>query len=185
MNKFDYQSKWDKKDLNKFTRDDFKDLAVDETTIRFLIDTGLPDSAAPFVSFDRKELKTINAIYSTGNPDDNFLIDIGSDGAGDPICIDIRHNCRIIALDHEDNFTPRLVNSSVRQLFAFLTIYKDFGDQLRQLRGDDAFIESNFTDSELNELVRQLKSVDTEALENNETFWRREIETFKANRVVK
>ena len=184
MERFDYQKKWDEKELNKFTRDDFKHLTVDETTIQFLATTGLPDNTAPFVSFDRKELRTIKEIYSTDNPDDNFLVDIGSDGAGDPICIDIQNNCKIVALDHEDNFTPRFVNSSVRELFAFLTIYKDFGDKLRQLRGDDAFIDSNFTDSELNELLGHLKSVDNQALENNDTFWSREIETLKANRFV-
>jgi hypothetical protein len=80
MERFEYKSKWDEKELNKFTRGDFKGLTVDETTIQFLVTTGLPDNAAPFVSFDRKELRTINEIYSTDNPDDSFLVDIGSDG---------------------------------------------------------------------------------------------------------
>jgi hypothetical protein len=176
--------KWDKKELNKFIRDNFKDLTVDETTIEFLTSIGLPDSAAPFVSFDRKELRTIEQIYSTGNLADNFLVDIGSDGAGDPICIDMQENCKIIALDHEDNFERRFVNTSVRELFAFLTIYKEFADKLIQLRGDFAFLDSNFTDDELNEFLEQLKSVDNEALKNDDTFWSREIQTLKANRVV-
>ena len=184
MDRFDYQSKWDKKELNKFTRDDFKDLTVNETTIDFLVTIGLPDSAAPFVSFDRKELKTIKDIYSTGDSNDSFLVDIGSDGAGDPICIDIRNNCKIVALDHEDNFSPRFVNTSVQELFTFLTIYKDFGDKLRKMRGDDAFIDSNFTDNELNELLGQLNSVDKKALASDDTFWSREIQIFKANRVA-
>ena len=59
MDRFDYQSIWDSKELNKFTQDNFKGLTVDETTIQFLTSIGLPDSAAPFVSFDRKELRTI------------------------------------------------------------------------------------------------------------------------------
>jgi hypothetical protein len=184
MDRFDYQSKWDKKELNKFTRDDFKDLKVKETTIDFLVTIGLPDSAAPFLSFDRKELKTIKEIYSTDGTGDNFLVNIGSDGAGDPICIDIQNNCEIVALDHEHNFSPRFVNTSVQELFAFLTIYKDFGDKLRQLRGDDAFIDSNFTDDELNELLGQFNEVDKKALTNGDTFWSREIDIFKANRAV-
>jgi hypothetical protein len=184
MDRVDYKLKWNKDELNTFTRDDFKGLTVDEATIQFLVDVGLPDNAAPFVAFDRKELRTIEQIYSTGNPADKFLIDIGFDGAGDPICIDVQDNCKIVALDHEDDFRPRLVNTSVSELFAFLTIYKDFGDNLRQLRGDDAFIDSNFTDEELNELLSQLKLVDSDALSNDSTFWSQEIETFKANRLV-
>jgi hypothetical protein len=182
MEKFDYPSKWDKKDLNKFTRNNFKDLTVDETTIEFLTSIGLPDSAAPFVSFDRKELRTIEQIYSTGNLADNFLVDIGFDGAGDPICINMQDNCKIVALNHEDNFERRFVNTSVRELFAFLTIYKEFADKLIQLRGDFAFLDSNFTDDELNEFLGQLKSVDNEALLSEDTFWSQEIATFKANR---
>jgi hypothetical protein len=184
MERLDYKSKWDEKELNKFTRDDFKGLTVDEDTIQFLTTTGLPDSAAPCMSFDRKELKTIKQIYSTDNSYDNFLIDIGSDGAGDPMCIDVQDNCKIVALDHEDNFASRFVNTSVRDLFDFLTIYKGFGDKLRQLRGDDAFLDSNFSDEELNELLRQLKLVDNKALANADTFWSREIQDLKANRIV-
>ena len=145
---------------------------------------GLPDSAPPFVSFDRKELKTIREVYSTDHSNDKFLVDIGSDGAGNPICIDTQNDCEIVALDHEDNFSARFVNTSVQELFAFLTIYKEFGDKLREARGDDAFIDSNFTDDELNELIGLLNRVDKKALADGGTLWSREIEIFKANRVV-
>ena len=39
-------------------------------------------------------------------------------------------------------------------------------------------------DEELEELLEQLKLVDKKALDNDETFWNREIEMFKANRGV-
>jgi hypothetical protein len=184
MERFDYQSKWKEKELNKFTRNNFKDLTVDESTVQFLTSIGLPNSAAPFVSFDRKELRTIEEIYSTGSPTDKFLVDIGSDATGDPICIDMRDNSKIVALDHENNFEPRFVNTSVRELFAFLTIYKDFADKLIELRGDFAFLDSNFTDDELNELLMQFQSVDHKALASDDTFWSIEIQNFKTNRVV-
>ena len=184
MDSFNHQSTWDKEELNKFRVEDFNGLDVNDSTIDFLTNIGLPDSAAPFLSFDRKELRTVKDIYDTENERDMFLIDIGSDGAGDPICIDIKNNCEIVALDHEDNFAKRFTNSSVDKLFAFLTIYKDFGDNLRNLRGDTAFIDSNFRDEELEGLLTQLRLVDERALDNDETFWSREIEIFKANRGV-
>jgi hypothetical protein len=184
MDRFNYQSKWDEKELNKFKVEDFNGLNVNDFTIGFLTNIGLPDSAAPFLSFDRQELKTIKEIYDTQNESDRFLIDIGSDGAGDPICIDTKNNCEIVALDHEDNFARRFTNSSVDKLFAFLTIYKEFGDNLILLRGDTAFIDSNFLDEDLEGLLIQLKLVDKRALDNDETFWNREIEMFKANRGV-
>jgi hypothetical protein len=178
----EYLKKWDKKELNTFSPDDFKDFNIHEETKIFLVTIGLPDSAAPFLSFDRKELKTIRQIYHTENPDDELLIDIGSDGAGDPICIDTKNKCQIVALDHEDDFAMRFMNSSIMELFAFLTIYKEFGEKLRQLRGQDAFVDSNCTDEEIEELIRELKLVDVEALKNQATFWSQEIGMFKANR---
>jgi hypothetical protein len=182
MDNFEYVNKWNKRELNKFKREDFEDVHANYLTIQFLTTIGLPDSAAPFLAFDRKELKTIKAIYNTDEAADNFLIDIGFDGAGDPICIDTENNCEIVALDHEDNFNKRFANSSVKELFAFLTIYKESGESLIKLRGEDAFIDSNFTDEEVEELIGKLKSVDARALENNETFWSLEIGMLIANR---
>lgn len=184
MEIFDYLSKWDEKELSKLTLDKFKGLSVDDSTMHFLMNVGLPESAAPFVSFDRAELNTIEELYSTGVLAHRFLIEIGSDGAGNPICVDLLGNCRIVVLDHETDFEPMFVNSSVKHLFAFLTIYMEFGNKLIHLRGDSAFIDSNFTDEELNDLLIRLRSVDHEALSNEETFWCQEIEIFKSNRGV-
>jgi hypothetical protein len=89
-----------------------------------------------------------------------------------------------VALDHEDDFKTRFTNSSIDKLFAFLTIYKNFVDNLIQLRGDTAFIDSNFSDEEFEGLLTQLKLVDQTALDDDETFWSREIEMLKANRGV-
>lgn len=182
MDLSDYRSQWKEKHLNKFTREQFKGLKVDDSTVEFMTHIGLPDSAAPFLSFSTKELMTIEEIYSTGNPVDNFLVEIGNDGAGDPICIDLKDQCKIVALDHEDNFAPRFVNTSVKELFMFLTVYKQFGEKLIQLRGDFAFLDSDFTDDELHELLQELKSIDPKALSGDDTFWSQEIQLFKANR---
>ena len=56
------------------------------------------------------------------------------------------------------------------ELFAFLTIYKEFGESLVKLHGEDALIDSNFKDEEVEELISKFKYVDAKALENNETF---------------
>jgi hypothetical protein len=138
----------------------------------------------PLFHSTEKELRTIQQIYSTSNPTEKFLVEIGFDGAGDPICVDIQDNCKIVALDHEYNFEPRFVNTSTEHLFAFLTIYKEFAGKLIRKRGDFAFLDSNFTDDELDELLTELKSVDAQALSSDKTFWSQEIQSFKANRGV-
>jgi hypothetical protein len=177
-----YLEKWDQHELRRFTKDQLKIAGINELTQNFLIDFGLPESAAPFVSFDRKELLTIHQIYETDDNQNKFYVDIGSDGGGNPLCIDTSANCQIVALDHENNFSKRYVNASVKELFIFLTLYKEFGEDLQNQRGEQAFIDSKFTDEELEELFSKLKAVDKRALEDDSTFWSIEIGYLIANR---
>jgi hypothetical protein len=177
-----YLEKWDQHALRRFTKDQLKITGINELTQNFLIDFGLPESAAPFVSFDRKELHTIHQIYETDDNQNKFYVEIGSDGAGDPICIDTSANCQIVALDHENNFAKRYVNASIKELFIFLSLYKEFGEELQNQRGEQAFIDSNFTDEELEELFSKLKAVDKRALDDDSTFWSIEIGYLISNR---
>lgn len=87
----------------------------------------LPDSAAPCLSFDRAEkpvplLKVFGLKWS---PEDRERLAtyqvIGSDGAGNPICVE---DGKVVLLDHEDHFsTRRLVNSSIHCLAECLLAY--------------------------------------------------------------
>jgi hypothetical protein len=83
----------------------------------------LPEEAAPGLSFEEAaRLLPIYEVY--GDPDwSEADIErlagyrmIGSDGAGNPICI-VQGTGAVVLLDHEDWFrTRQFVNSSVRQL---------------------------------------------------------------------
>ena len=101
----------------------------------------LPDSAAPCVSF--KEAAHPKPIYDVfASPSDWSLDDrqrlmpfpmIGSDGAGNPICLDMNTG-EIVLLDHEDWFhTKMFVNSSVQQLAECLLAYNCENDRDRFL----------------------------------------------------
>jgi hypothetical protein len=91
----------------------------------------LPSSAAPCVDFSQASAPS--PVYDVfGGPSDwtesdrrrleSFLM-IGSDGAGNPICIEAGSG-QIWLLDHEDRFQTRtFVNSSVSQLAECLLAY--------------------------------------------------------------
>jgi hypothetical protein len=173
---------WHENNIFKFDKDELIKFSVDSKTIDVLSNVGLPEDAAPFLIFGGlHDGKTIADIYGTENPDDKYLIEIGIDGVGDTICIDVMNNNEIVACDHEDNFSKRYMNSSVTELLHFITIYRDFGQRLISKKGEDAFIESNFSDGELDELLEQFRAVDKKALDNG-TYWSGEIQTLTANR---
>lgn len=75
---------------------------------------------------------------------------LGSDGAGNPMCIDIEESGRIFMVDHDDAFrSRRLVASSVPQLAeALLLIHTQTREHFRRLFeaidpdacGDDSFL---------------------------------------------
>jgi len=91
----------------------------------------LPDTAAPFLSFERAhDPRLIWQVYgfeTDWSPEDRQRLApyqmMGSDGAGNAICVDER-NGTVVLLDHEDGFrTRQFMNSSVGQLAECLLAY--------------------------------------------------------------
>jgi hypothetical protein len=101
-----------------------------EAARQFLAEAGLPKSCAPFLSFDdlAHGLRHVWHVFSPGQwkPEEKHGLEnyamIGSDGSGNPICVDERDG-RIVAIEHELLFSTSagerrvmFVNSSVAQL---------------------------------------------------------------------
>lgn len=176
---------WGSDELYRFDSSLLYTKGLREDTFYFLSTVGLPTSAAPFLGFADndlyKELENIYSIYVTGEPKHQNLLCIGSNGAGDPICIDLNNGCRIVALNHEEGFSPSFMNSSVVELFQFLTTFKSFGEEIIITNGEDAFLDANFTDMQFNELKEVMEAIDEEALAGN-TFWVQELELLLENR---
>src|SRR5437773_8618001 len=71
---------------------------------RLLTEAGLPDSAAPSLTFDARP-GLLGALRDAGvaPPDTAALVEIGFNGSGDPICLDSGTGT-ICVLNHDDNF---------------------------------------------------------------------------------
>jgi hypothetical protein len=101
-----------------------------ETARHFLTQAGLPQSCAPCLTFDdlTDGLRHLWEVFSPGQwtPEERQGLEhygvIGSDGAGNPICVDEREG-RVVLVEHELLFDPKseerrvtFVNSSIAQL---------------------------------------------------------------------
>lgn len=124
-------------------------LGIQEIGSRFVNCFGqvLPDSAAPCLSFDGQgqELWEVYGSASDWSPDDRARLAsyrvIGSDGAGNPICIE-RDTGAIWLLDHEDQFTSRqFVNTGLPELAESLLAYMGEKD-LEQFRSELRRVDS-------------------------------------------
>jgi hypothetical protein len=112
---------------------------------RFLVAAGLPRSCAPFLSFEAVARGPLPLVQYYGAhqfraTDSSRLASfyvLGSDGAGNPLCLDSARNGEIVMLDHEDRFETRtFVASSVAALAEALLIlhtvpHEDFVEHLR------------------------------------------------------
>ena len=168
--------------MHQFNRDKMNELGFTPSHIDFLADHGLPKSAAPFLSFGSEDdLKTLEEVYSIIDSIAKNKIHIGSDGEGNPICIDLENTSRVVICDHENNFLPKFMNSSVLELFNFLKVMKEFIDHIISKNGEDAFFDCKFSDNDFSELKSKFEQIDKDALVEN-TFWCEELGSLLADR---
>jgi hypothetical protein len=121
--------------------------AFPSNTAKFLFDVGLPGSCAPYLSFvevARGPLSLLSycGMHRFSSADASRLVQfyvVGSDGAGNPLCVDTSLDGEVVMLDHEDGFRTRtFVASSVVTLAEALLLvqtkpHSEFVARLRSL----------------------------------------------------
>ena len=162
-------------------------LDLKQSTIEFLIVSGLPDSAAPMLSFiDNSDdsYKTIGRLTHKfdflGSEFDKYIC-IGSCSDGDPVVINTDLDDQIEWLDHDDNYTSGFFNSSIESLAECLIICRDFVSRVQKENGQEAFINGYFTDDQFEKFKSQLIKADNRIFMET-GFWKEELEMYMAMR---
>ena len=151
---------------------------LSRTTINFLINCGLPDSCAPGLSFDDCEVITIptpNQVFHIEIDELNDYLMIGSNGSGDPICIDLNLQNEIVYLNHDNDFERVYMNSSVHQLIECIIRYRDFHASLDPRFENNTFIKRKFSDDEFSKVCDDFKAIDGKCLLDN-NCWKAELD---------
>lgn len=156
------------------------------STAEFLAVAGLPQDAAPFLSFGELNeasspfgLKLSAVFEHLGGEYERFIV-LGFDGSGNTIAIDTGNDDQVVWLDHEDDFRHAYMNSSIGALATFLIGYRDFVQNLLNTKGEDAFLNGEYEDHELAALRQKLELVDSRAFDSG-TFWSQELGTMKSD----
>lgn len=179
----EFKQIWTSKEdnLNPINVDRLNGLGLSKTSIEFLKTAGLPESAAPFLSFMKDSddiyegINKLTKVYDFLEPEFDKYVVIGSCNDGDPIVINTENNDQIEHLDHEDYFSSRPFNSNISALADSLVAYSNFVSLLIAEKGEDSYFDSNFTDKEFEKLKLDLKIADSKIMENN-GFWAEQIE---------
>ena len=163
---------WEEEPI-KFSVDTLEDVELDEEAKKFLIEAGLPDSAAPSLSF-HAGLTSICEEFGVEEDYSSYKY-FGSTGWGDPICL-YEDDGSIVYLDHEENLEyETLINSSIPQLAESLLAYAQLIEETKKENGDDAFLDNNIPERLKNWIFEELKRIDPVALEDG--FWKAELES--------
>lgn len=173
----DFVAKWTKDEprsaLVRFESSSVEGVGISEVDKRFLIDAGLPKSAAPFLAFDGPSagsVPTVAGVYNLSDEFSHYRV-IGDDGGGNPICIDVSRNASIVILNHDDNFEPYLLNSSVPQLAESLLTYRDLMRQVVAIGGGRPFHDIQVPIRMQNWIKAEFERIDPATLEEG-CLWR-------------
>ncbi|MCT4591167.1 MAG: hypothetical protein N4A71_25330 [Carboxylicivirga sp.] len=182
--------KWPEKfrDIVKYKSELIVNYNLNESTYVFLTEVGLPKDAPPFLSFVKNN-KVPNegilrfTVFYKARFKLKFkkYIVIGSNGAGDPIVIDTKDNCRIKQLNHEDNFSEIIINNTITDFAKSLIAYQDFIKSAIYEFGEDAWLDSLYSKKQIDQLEERLNEIDTESVLKGR-FWFYEVDLLKINK---
>ena len=165
----------------------FPELCVQRLTLSegdkgFLLEAGLPEDAAPFLTFEGPksgELPTVAEKWGLAKEFARYRM-IGFDGSGNPIALDDAHHGEVVFLDHENRFARVLMNTSIRQLAASLLAYRKLIQETEMESGQDAFLDGKISLAAREELRQTLAANDPAAMQPG-CFWHGELQNLNAN----
>lgn len=150
--------------LGQYPTDSLAASALPEITKHFLRVAGMPQEAAPFLSFASTTLRWLG----NAKGDLNQLYSIGSDESGNPIVVD--KNGVVWLIDHEMTSRRTFVNSSVPMLADCLLAYRGFVAEAVAIGGDDALLYGRISHSIIKRVFDSIKMIDHPAARSG-SFW--------------
>jgi len=163
----------DEDHLLTYPLDVVKTLSISRESKQFLIEAGLPESAAPFLSFGPKTgnipLVAVSEFWDLPISFNCYRI-IGSTGNGDSICIDEPGNGSVVYLNHDNNFMKVFINSSVIHLAESLLAYRDFVSEIISTKGENAYLDGDIPQRLIDCIIDKIGKIDEMAI-RKKCFW--------------
>lgn len=145
----------------------------------FLIQAGLPESAAPFLNFETSAKGGATKLIEKYKLKNSFskYIYLGFTGNGDIVCV-IENVGEVVYLEPENNYNEVFMNSSIPQLAETLLTYSEFIEKIKVINGRRAFIERKASQELIEWLTNRIEQIDPKSL-NEGNFWREELNLFE------
>jgi hypothetical protein len=174
----DFKNAWEREadKLITFPPEAVNSLKIPEKQRAFLINPGLPESAAPFLDFGGKhclEIPRWADLWPSWPNFEHYRV-IGFNGYGDPICVDEKSDGQIVYLNHESGMKREFINSSVNRLALSLLAFRNVIHDVQERSGPDAYLNGQIPNDIADQFIIRMDEIDPEAIKP-ETFWFRSI----------
>jgi hypothetical protein len=163
----EFKAQWEREEttqLVRYPRSAVLDLVIPDEAKSFLTDIGLPEEAAPFLDFGSSShisIPTVAAVWKAGDP--RYRI-IGSNGYGDPVCVDIESAGRVCYLLHDGEMAPRFMNSSIPQLAYSLLAFRTVVADTIAIGGKDAHLGGSIPPEVVDRFIIEMDRIDPPAI---------------------
>lgn len=175
----EFKEKWNEEinPLVNYDEDNVNKCKLPVESKRFLIEAGLPESAAPFLSFESEDegaLLTLKEKYDIDQYGDDIYI--GFTGEGDMLAIESKSGV-VVCINHE-TFKKSYVNNSIPQLAESLLEYEYFINSINEINGEFAYLDRECPKEQLELIKCKLININKESLNIN-TLWWNELSLFE------
>jgi SUKH-4 immunity protein len=160
--------------LVRYSKDALSGVPIPDDAVQFLARAGLPDQAAPFLTFRAPisgPLQSAASMFGLSRRlEDRFAI--GSNGSGDPIVVSI--DGVVSSLNHDANFGACYINASISLLASTLLQFRGLVSLVERTIGPDANLDGIVPLAIQEDFKAFLQMYDPAALAAG-AFWREEI----------
>lgn len=157
--------------LVRFTSESATFSHLPAETVHFLEAVGLPEDAAPFLSFGPRAAAILPEDLKEGH------VQIGSNGSGDPIVI--ASDGRVLFLNHDRGFAVCYINKDVQTLAEALLRYRRLIEQAQSLRGPDAYLNGEVPQAPMDQFASFLEERDPRSLQAD-AMWAAELADWRS-----
>ncbi len=157
---------------------------ISDDKVAKALNGGVPESFAPFSSFNRKEsfiyFQTLNDYFDKNFENGLEYIVFGSDGAGNPFCINKLNNNEIVLLDFE---LEKIVstNRNIDEFLDSILAYRMFINVVQSKYGAEALFDNLYRQEDIETLKQKFSKINADLLSSSE-FWKQEIEELIVNK---
>jgi hypothetical protein len=164
--------------LLAFTPELAASVPIPDSARLFLVECGLPNDAAPFLSFGNRRVASLQPIRDVWPAPESVpeCWCIGANGSGDPICI--LADGRIVSLNHDRDFAVELISSSLEALLELLLAYRQAVATAQAVGGPDAYLDNRIPRDVQDWFHAELSRIDPIAA-RGPSLWRSELDAWR------